>query len=378
MQSTVLILGSRGRFGLACARAFADAGWLVLAQTRPGGQVPKEVRNDARIEWIHADLFGTAALAKRAEGAAVVVHALNPAYTNDAWRKEVLRMTDASLALCRLLGATLMVLGNIYNFGHMPRVLREDTPQLAQTVKGQIRIAMEQQIQHSGVRAVVIRAGDFFGSGKGTWFDQAIVKDLAKGTFTYPGQRGISTAWAYLPDLARTFVEVAAKRHQIGAYEVFHFAGHSITGQQWLDLLEPIARQQGWISASGHLKFAGMPWVLIRLGALLVPTWASLMEMRYLWTSPHSLANDKLQRLLGAEPHTALPIAAHQALVDLGIIQPKRDSGVPHEMHDTAMASEGSACLQQVQLPSTRDGLGSALHVQLGKDVLVVPLDCAQ
>ena len=339
MQSTVIILGSRGRFGLACARAFADAGWRVLAQTRPGCQVPDEVRNDTRIEWIHAELFDTAALAQRAEGAAVVVHALNPVYTNKAWRKEVLRMTDASLALCRALGASLMMPGNIYNFGRsMPRVLREDTPQRAQTVKGQIRIAMEQQIQRSGVRAVVIRAGDFFGSGKGTWFDQAIVKDLAKGKFTYPGQRDISTAWAYLPDLARTFVAVAAKRHQIGTFEVFHFAGHAITGQQWLDTLEPLARQQGWVCVSGRLKFASMPWAIIRLGALLVPTWASLLEMRYLWTSPHSLANDQLQRLIGAEPHTVLPIAAHQALVDLGTIQPKRDSGVPHAMRNTARA----------------------------------------
>lgn len=339
MQSTVIILGSRGRFGLACARAFADAGWRVLAQTRPGGQVPEEARNDARIEWIHADLFDTAALAQRAEGASVVVHALNPAYTNDAWRKEVLRMTDASLALCRALGATLMVPGNIYNFGKgMPHVLREDTPQRTQTIKGQIRVAMELQIQRSGVRSVVIRAGDFFGSGKGTWFDQAIVKDLTKGKFTYPGQRDISTAWAYLPDLARTFVEVANRRHQIGTFEVFHFAGHTIDGQQWLNVLEPLARQQGWISPSGHLKFAGMPWALIRIGALFVPTWASLLEMRYLWASPHSLANDKLTALIGPEPHTALAIAAQQAVVDLGLIQSKNDSSVLHAIHSKVSA----------------------------------------
>ena len=337
MQSTVIILGSRGRFGLACARAFADAGWRVLAQTRPGGQVPDEARNDVRIEWIHADLFDTTALAQRADGAAVVVHALNPAYTNDAWRKQVLRMTDASLALCRALGATLMVPGNIYNFGiDMPQTLREDTPQLAQTVKGQIRIAMEQKIQRSGVRAVVIRAGNFFGSGKGTWFDQAIVKDLAKGKFTYPGQRDIGTAWAYLPDLARTFAAVAAKRQQIETFEVFHFAGHTISGQQWLDALAPVARQQGWVSASGHLKFAGMPWPIIRLGAIFVPTWASLLEMQYLWVSPHALDNGKLLHLIGAEPHTALPTAAHQALVDLAMIQPQRDSGLPHATPNTA------------------------------------------
>ena len=38
--NTVLILGARGRFGLATARAFADAGWRVLASMFPWFHVP--------------------------------------------------------------------------------------------------------------------------------------------------------------------------------------------------------------------------------------------------------------------------------------------------------------------------------------------------
>ena len=44
MQAIVLILGARGRFGLAAARAFADAGWRVLGQMRPGAQAGAEDR----------------------------------------------------------------------------------------------------------------------------------------------------------------------------------------------------------------------------------------------------------------------------------------------------------------------------------------------
>ena len=42
--STVLILGARGRFGQAAARAFARAGWQVLGQVRPGAQGTLEVK----------------------------------------------------------------------------------------------------------------------------------------------------------------------------------------------------------------------------------------------------------------------------------------------------------------------------------------------
>jgi nucleoside-diphosphate-sugar epimerase len=230
-------------------------------------------------------------------------------------------MTEAALALCRALDATLMVPGNIYNFGKdMPTVLREDTPQRAQTVKGRIRIAMEEAIRASGVRAIVIRAGNFFGSGSGTWFDQAMVGKLPKGVFTYSGARHVPTAWAYLPDLARTFVAVAHKRAQLERFEVFHFGGYRLTGQDWVDVLQPVAQRAGWLKPGAALAMGRMPWMVIRLGALFMPQWASLMEMRYLWDTPHSLANQKLEALIGKEPHTPLGAAAQSALADLGML----------------------------------------------------------
>jgi hypothetical protein len=101
---------------------------------------------------------------------------------------------------------------------------------------------------------------------------------------------------------------------------VFHFAGHVLTGQRWLDLLTPVARAQGWVRPDAQLRWAGMPWGLIRMGAWLVPTWAALLEMRYLWNTPHVLAHDKLCALIGTEPHTPLAQAVEQSLAeDLGL-----------------------------------------------------------
>ena len=317
MQNTVLILGARGRFGLATARAFADAGWRVIGQTRPGVQEP----DTASIEWVGIDLNNTQAVVRAAQGATVVVHALNPAYTNRAWQSQVVPMLDAAIGIARTLGATLMVPGNVYNFGTaMPAVLGEDTPQLARTIKGQVRIAMEAKLRASGVRAVVIRAGDFFGSGNGTWFDTAMVKDIRKGVFTYPGEPGVSHAWAYLPDLARTFVAVAQRRNALTPFEVLHFAGHQIAGQRWTEVLTAQARAQGWIKPERSLKIKNLPWAVIRLGAKLVPTWSALLEMRYLWEMPHALVNAKLTALIGPEPHTPLVLAVEAALADLGLM----------------------------------------------------------
>ncbi len=321
--STVLILGARGRFGLAAARAFAQAGWQVLGQVRPGAAGPVV----PGVRWLAADPGDTAALAALAQGARVVVHALNPPYTQRAWRTQAPALMAAAIGLSRALGATLMLPGNVYNFGaSMPALLREETAQAAATLKGRIRIALEQQLAAAtadgAMKAVVIRAGDFFGSGTGSWFDRVIAKDLQRGKLTYPGPMNVPTAWAYLPDLARSFVEVAGRRNALPAFETLHFAGYSLSGQDWVDALTGIAREQGWLPAGGRLRVAAMPWALMRLASPFAPTVASLLEMRYLWRVRHALDGSALARRIGPEPHTPFPEALCKALAELGMFAP--------------------------------------------------------
>ena len=137
-SSSVLILGGRGRFGLAAARAFAQAGWKVRAQVRPGATGPAI----PGVQWLAALPEDTAALASAAAGAQVVVQALSPQYTHKAWRTQIPRLTAAAIAVTRELGATLMLPASVYNFGaDMPNLLCEDTPQEPTTFKGRMRVA---------------------------------------------------------------------------------------------------------------------------------------------------------------------------------------------------------------------------------------------
>ncbi|MGZ5194692.1 MAG: NAD-dependent epimerase/dehydratase family protein [Ramlibacter sp.] len=320
-SSSVLILGARGRIGLAATRAFALAGWQVRAQVRPGASGPAI----PGVQWLALAPEDTAALAAAAQGATVVVHALSPAYTHKAWRTGIARLTGAAIAVTRALGATLLLPASVYNFGEsMPRVLTEETPQAATTFKGRLRIASEQRIreatQDGRMKAVVIRAGDFFGSGSGSWLDLVIAKDLKAGKVTYPGAMDVPTAWAYLPDLARTFVEVAERRAQISSFETLHFGGHNVTGADWAEALRDVAWEQGWLGARGELRVSSLSWPLMRAIGLFVPTVAAICEMRYLWRTPHGLANARLQALIGEEPRTRFADAVRFALADVGLL----------------------------------------------------------
>jgi nucleoside-diphosphate-sugar epimerase len=321
-RPTVLVLGANGRFGAAAVQAFAHAGWRVLAQRRrtPAEPLPQGA------QALHIALTETAALAAGATGARVVVHALNPLYTR--WDTEALPLARLGMDLAEHLGARFMLPGNVYNFGQgMPALLREDTPQRPDRAKGRLRCALETEIRErcdqGRMQAAVLRAGDFYGAGRGSWFDQVIVKSIAAGRLVYPGPLDVPHAWAYLPDLARAFVALASRGADPAApvFETLHFAGHTLRGAELLGAIESAATGLG-LRPNRGFEIGTMPWALIRAGGLVYPMWRELWRMSYLWRVPHALDGAALERAVGPLPATPLAAAMRQALLDLGLAAP--------------------------------------------------------
>jgi nucleoside-diphosphate-sugar epimerase len=308
MSSTVLILGAAGRIGHVLAAAFADAGWLVRAQSRK--PLLTSGRSIPAIEHVACDALDAAAIRAAARGADVVVHALNPPYTD--WDRLALPLADAAIAAARDSGALLMLPGNVYNHGReLPPLLTPDTPERGDTAKARIRIETEARLAATpGLDSVVIRAGDFFGGRqRGTWFELALASQVKAGRFIYPGDPALLHAWSYLPDLAGVFVRVAQQRVHLHGHHRLNFAGHAATGWQMHDALE---------AACGRsLRPGGMPWGFMRLASPLVPMFREIVRMRYLWERPHQLDDGALRALIGDVPHTPLPQAVARAWADL-------------------------------------------------------------
>jgi nucleoside-diphosphate-sugar epimerase len=319
---TVLVLGANGRFGQAAVQAFAAAGWRVLAQAR---RAPAALPTNAA--HVAAALKDTEALAAVAAGASVVVYAINPPYT--AWAAQMLPLARQGMAAAERLGALFMLPGNVYAYGEgMPAQLDESTPERPTTHKGRLRAALESELRERAaagrLRAVVIRAGDFYGGGTGSWLDLAVVKSLAAGKLVYPGPLDVPHAWAYLPDLARAFVAVAESAAASGdaptatpAFETLHFAGHTLTGRELLDHVESAAADLGLRPERGFRR-SGMPWPLLRAAGVLVPMLREVVRMSYLWRVPHSLTGARLTARVGRLPATTPHEALRQSLLDLG------------------------------------------------------------
>ena len=196
--------------GDAAARAFVGAGWRVKGVARN----EKAAQLAPGVEAVRADASDRDSLIAACQGADVILNALNPQYTE--WAEKVMPMAENVIAAAQAVGATHMLPGNVYNFGYDIAVgTNEDAAQVPSTEKAQIRIAMEalfrEQAEMHGVQTIVLTAGDFYGGTKPQgWLDLIILSKLRKNIFMWGGPTDIPHAFAYLPDLGKAFVALAA------------------------------------------------------------------------------------------------------------------------------------------------------------------------
>ena len=265
-MAKVLVLGAGGNFGGNAARAFAAAGWEVARYSR-----------------------GTD-MAAAAQGAAVIVNALNPPMYHD-WARLIPQITSSTIAAAKSSGARLVVPGNVYVYGNQTGPWGPDTPQTPCSRKGAIRVASERQYKDSGLPVLILRGGDFIDEGSdGTMLNMFVLKGIAQGKMTLPGTPEVRRAYAYLPDMARAAVGLVALSQALPHFADIPFAGLTFS---MADLRAEVERQ-----LDRTVKVGKFPWWAMRLAS---PVWElarEVTEMRYLFETPHSLVSAPMARML--------------------------------------------------------------------------------
>lgn len=285
MIQTVLILGGQGRFARHATAAFAKAGW--------------QVRHAGRSD----DLM------QAAQGADVIVMGWNPPYHR--WQAEVPQQQARVIAAAKAGGATVIIPGNVYVFGpDNAAVWGADTAHLARNPLGRVRIALEQAWRDSGVPTILLRCGDFLDSApSGNWFDRMMIPGLAKGVLRYPGPLDRPHAWAWLPDAARAAVLLAERRATLPRYADVPFPGYTLAGAELGHALATARSHPVVVKPYG--------WWQLRLIRPVMPLIGGLFEMRYLWSTPHRLADQPFRALLPDFVPIPLPDALRAATAHL-------------------------------------------------------------
>lgn len=313
-----LVLGATGGIGGTLGRELRAHGWQLRALHRRAAAQA----TSPGLHWVQGDAMDPAEVSAAAEGAQLIVHAVNPpGYRR--WGELVLPMLEHSIAAARASGARLLLPGTVYNYGPDAFAhLHEDAPQRPLTRKGAIRVQMEQRLQQaaeSGVRSLIVRAGDYFGpDAANNWFSQCLVQPgRVPRVLRYPGREGVGHQWAYLPDVARSMAALLEREAELPTLARFHLQGHwDSDGRQMLAAIARVLQGAG----AAAPRVARFPWWLATLAAPVVPTLHEMREMRYLWQQPLRLDNARLRSMLGEEPHTPLDEAVRATLASLGCL----------------------------------------------------------
>ncbi len=197
-----------GPAGAATALMLAARGATVRVVTRSGR------RAEPGIEHLSLDATDGDRLTRAAKGAAVIYNCASPPYHR--WTRDWPPLADAVNAAAEATGAVLVVLSNLYGYGPVEGVISEDLPLNAAGGKGRTRAAtwlrMLDLHNQGRIRAVEVRASDFFGPGvtSGGHLADRVVPPLLRGrTIRVLGDPDTPHSWTYLPDTARALVRVA-------------------------------------------------------------------------------------------------------------------------------------------------------------------------
>jgi nucleoside-diphosphate-sugar epimerase len=280
---TVLVLGA-GPVGATVAAAFVARHESVVVATRSATELPG-------TRAVGLDAADATSLTRAATGCSTIVVCTNPPYNR--WRSEWPPIVDAVIQAARATSADIVMVGNLHSYGHATIPITERTPEIPAESKGEVRrdvwAALRAATERGDVRAVEVRASDYFGPGAsadahlGTRF---FVPILAGKRSTAVGDPDAIHSWAYLPDIAATIV--AASAHE-GNW-----------GRIWLvPAAADLSRTEICRQIDDRYGVSGIPAWLLRSIGFFNPVLREVAASSYQMTDPFLSDARETERTLG-------------------------------------------------------------------------------
>ncbi|MFI1280128.1 NAD-dependent epimerase/dehydratase family protein [Streptomyces sp. NPDC020858] len=266
-----------GPAGAATARLLAEQGHAVRVVTRSGGAP------EPGIEHVACDAADSERLTEAARGAAAIHGCAAPPYHH--WASAWPPLAASLCAAAEATGAVLVMLGNLYGYGPVDGPLTEALPLAATGPKGRVRAAVWEQArqlhEQGRIRAVELRASDFFGPGvtDGGHLAARVVPRLLRGkSVSTLGDPDAPHSWTYLPDVARALVEAAGEERAWG--RPWH-----VPTERPLSVREMVGRLAAQ-AGTGPVAVRRIPSAVVGVGSLFSPLLRELKEVRYQFDRP--------------------------------------------------------------------------------------------
>ncbi len=287
-----VVLGA-GPVGKSLVGRLADQGRSVRVVTRSGGaDVPDGV------EVVQGDVSNGESMAQACVGASDVYSCVGLDYTG--WPERWPPMMEGMLLGAEAAGARFIFMDNLYMYGPVNEPMREDMPLTDYGKKPAVRAQltrMWQQAHEAGrVRAVSVRASDFYGPGVtfAALGENSFGRIVQGKAAQVVGDPDLPHSFIYVPDVARAL-------HTIGE------AGDDAFGQAWnvpnapdRTMREIITTFAGEVGQEGKVQVA--PGLLLSVMGLFNGNVRELKEMLYQWQRPFQVDASKFKDRFWSDP----------------------------------------------------------------------------
>jgi nucleoside-diphosphate-sugar epimerase len=290
------ILGANGVIGCELSR-------LLAADGHPVRQVGRSPRaENSGDETFTADLLDPRATADAVAGSEVAYLVAGLKYDARVWADQWPRVMRNAIDACARHGTRLVFFDNVYAYGRVDGVMTEESPFNPCSRKGEVRARIATMlldaIAAGEVRAMIVRAPDFYGPGATLSLTHAIVTERLRAGRTpqWVGNPKAEHTLVFTPDAARTVALLASREDAWGRTWHTLTRPEPITGEGFVRLACEVAGRPFRIQVAPG-------WLLAAMG-LFMPVLRENREMMYQFEHPYRFDSRRTAAHLGAEATT--------------------------------------------------------------------------
>ena len=284
------ILGANGVIGRELSRQLASMAHRVRQVSRH----PKAV--NASDELVAADLLDVKATAAAVAGSTVAYLVAGLKYELRTWQAQWPVVMRNVIDACRQHGAALVFLDNVYAYGRVSGPMTEETPYNPTSRKGEVRAAIATTLmdaaQRGELRAMIVRAADFYGPGATLSLTHATVTQRLKAHKTpqWIGNAKKIHTFSYTPDVGRSLALLGNTPTAYG--QVWHAltSPEPMSGERYVRIACEVARRPFRLQVAPR-------WMLSLMG-VFVPVLHENMEMLYQFEHDYAFDSSKIARAL--------------------------------------------------------------------------------
>lgn len=287
------ILGANGTIGRELSRCLAETGKRIRQVSR----TPQRV--NPADDLFAADLLDAKATAEAMAGTEVAYLVAGLKYDTAVWREQWPRIMRHVIDGCKRHGSRLVFFDNVYAYGRVGGAMTEETPFNPTSRKGEVRARIAstllEEMRAGNLRAMIVRAADFYGPGATQSILHATVFQRLKAGKTpqWIGNAKAVHTFTYTPDAGRATAILGQAEEAYGQTWHLPTAREPMTGEDFVRLACELA---------GHsFKVQVVPRWMLRLMGVFVPVLRENDEMMYQFEYDYRFDSRKIEAGYGLE-----------------------------------------------------------------------------